>query len=201
MAGAAVLVLLAACGQQKSESRYTTERNIATVQQWYAARKADDQQKAAGFLSDSSRIWFEKKSGPGKTRDISGQGPWADWDEYFQSESRFEDWRADADSVWVTVYETNTFYRLLERVPGPYRATYYLDDEGRIAGTLISSIPGIEDDPGRGEEFETWLQQTYPGELEQLKPEGRIDPRIENARLWHRRINEWRITVGLEPID
>ena len=192
---------LAGCSKSDSEQSYITERNITTVQNWYAARRAKNTALASSFLSDSSRIWFEDKSGSGKIRDASGEGPWAGWDEYFESTSRFDDWQADADSVWVTVHETNKFYRLLERVPAPYRATYYLDEQGRIEGTLIAAIPGAVGEPGRVAEFETWLEQTFPGELEQLKPDGRIDPSLENAQLWHRRINEWRQSVGLEPIE
>jgi len=178
-----------------------TEQNLETVKQWYAARKAGDQELAASFLSENSRMWFDEKTGPGKIRDRSGKGPWSAWDEYFESESRFENWQADSDSVWLTVYETNKFYRLLERTPGPYRATYYIDSTGKIAGTLISSIPGGASDRGRTEEFKTWLQANYPGELEQLQPNGKIDPKLEKAQLWHHRINEWRESVGLERIE
>ncbi len=32
-------------------------------------------------------------------------------------------------------------------------------------------------------------------------PEGKIVPSLENAKLWHKLLNEWRTSVGLPRIE
>ena len=94
----------------------------------------------------------------------------------------------------VTNREINDWYRLVERQPAPYYISYFVDEHDRIAGKLVQSIPGTAPVHDRLEEFATWARRKYPGLLDELMPEGRIDS--AKYRSWKERLLEWRADAG-----
>ena len=171
------------------------------VDAYRAAKKRGDHEAAATYLSEDSRIWFEKKEGPGKKRGKGGAGPWAEWDEFFKSTSKaVGKYQVEGRDVSILMEETNDFYRLIGRPPSRYRATYYIDDAGKISGVLIASArkgPRVD----RFDEFKEWARENRPDTLKQLMPEDEIVPSLENAKLWKKVLSEWRAATGLDPID
>ncbi len=69
----------------------------------------------------------------------------------------------------------NDFYRLIERSPQRFRATWWLDSAGKISGFLFEPRGAVV--PGdRFDEFKAWARKEKPAELEYLMPGGRFDP-------------------------
>lgn len=193
---AAVLALLSA-GATAAD---TPRDPVATVEGYCAASDAHDTDKMWEYLADDSRIWFDRKEGPGRKRSRNtGKGPWAQWDDYFNASStHVGDWTAGADSVSGVFEEINDFYRLCERGPSRLRITYYLDDDGRISGTLVQRLSGSA---GRYDEAEAWIQEHYPQDHARLVVDGDIVPSLENAQRWKVLLAQWRESVGLPPIE
>jgi hypothetical protein len=54
---------------------------------------------------------------------------------------------------------------------------------------------------GRYDEFVAWAKANRPGVLEELMPEGEMDPALEKAKLWKKTLVEWREATGLPPIE
>jgi hypothetical protein len=174
--------------------------HIATIEAYRAARDSDEPQRVWEYLAEGSRIWFEKKVGPGKerSRDV-GQGPWAAWDDYFNASSeQAGEWEAAADSVAGVFDEINDFYRLCERGPSRLRIVYYFDDEGRISGTLVQ---GVSSSKGRYAEAEAWVREHFPDDHARLVVQGEIVPGLENAERWKILLIMWRDETGLPPIQ
>ncbi|MEE9131708.1 MAG: DUF1573 domain-containing protein [Phycisphaerales bacterium] len=161
------------------------------------ARKAHDTQRIAGYLADESRIWFDKKEGPGTVRTSTGDGPWAQWDREMKSTSTTHEYEVNGNELVTVVSETNDYFRLLDRKPTPYQITYWFDDDERIEGMLVSSLPKEPKNKGRYDEFKKWADEHHPGVLDELQPEGKIIPSKENAIRWRKLLIEWREAVGL----
>ena len=170
--------------------------NIKTLDAYRFAKKSGDYAKASTFLADDARIWFEKKEGPGNRLTAKG-GPYKDWDKEFRSTSRRETVRARGNAVTYISYETNDYFRLIERQPSPARVTYYFDGEGRIEGMLYQGLSTKEArPPDRGDEFRRWADQKYPGLLD--SPEMEIP---NQPKRWRALLVEWRREVGLPAIE
>ncbi len=171
---------------------------IAKVQALLAARKAGDEAAARALMAPDSRIWFEKKTGPGEPWGLVSK--WSHWDKYFHSQTDYSDFREAGDAVTADGVEINDFYRLIERPTQKFRATWWLDASGKIAGFLFeprgSTAPGVD----RLEQFKTWARQANPAELEYLMPGGRFDPTGDRAERFHAILLEWRKAAGLPPI-
>ena len=165
------------------------------------ARKAHDTQRIAGYLAEESRIWFDKKEGPGELRKASGDGPWAEWDREMKSSSTTHEYTVNGNELVIVVSETNDYFKLLDRKPTPYLITYWFDDDERIEGMLISSMPKEPKNKGRFEEFKVWANEHYPGVLDELEPDGRIIPSKEHAIRWRKLLIEWRKDVGLPAMN
>jgi hypothetical protein len=176
------LLLAAACA---------SNQQIARVQAYRDARARGDVAAERQLLAPDARIWYEEKSGEGDPITAGHVGRYAHWDAYFHSRSEVRDWRAEGDAVSGTVYETNDFYRLLDWQPAPYRMTWWLDREGRIAGALVQSTPG-KTTRGRMEEFREWAKAHHPEELEYLMPGGKIDPTGDRPERFKKILEEWR---------
>jgi hypothetical protein len=95
------------------------------------------------------------------------------------------------------VSEVNDWYRLVDRPPSEYFATYWLDERHRITGILIHQIPGRPKAADRLADFKAWARSKRPGLLEKLLPEGKIDPAEDKARLFRSALLEWRRDAGL----
>lgn len=200
LASAAMLTLLAAPVLATDPPAGPDHRLVEIVKKYQSARKSDAPEKADVYLADDSRIWFGKKEGAGKKRK-AGRGPWFEWDRFFNSRGTpVGDYEVNGREVSVVMMETNDYYRLLDRPGGKYRATYYFDDDDRIAGVLIAGT-GEERDMGRYDEFTAWAEKNRPGILEELMPDGELDPALEKAKLWKKILTEWRDAAGLPPID
>ncbi|MEE8154431.1 MAG: DUF1573 domain-containing protein [Phycisphaerales bacterium] len=161
------------------------------------ARKARDAERIADFLADESRIWFDKKEGPGTLRKASGDGPWAEWDREMKSTGTTHEYSVNGNELLTVVSETNDYYKLLDRKPTPYQITYWFDDDERIEGMLVSSLPKEPETKGRYDQFKAWADEQHPGVLDELQPEGKIIPSKENAIRWRKLLIEWREDVGL----
>ncbi len=164
------------------------------------ARKAHDTQRIASYLADESRIWFDKKEGPGELRKASGDGPWAEWDREMKSTSTTHEYEVNGNELVTVVSETNDYFKLLDRKATPYLITYWFDADERIEGMLVSSLPKEPKTNGRFEEFKAWADEHHPGVLDELQPDGRIIPSKENAIRWRELLIEWRKDVGLPNI-
>ena len=161
------------------------------------ARKAHDMERIAGYLAEESRIWFDKKEGAGTLRTSSGDGPWADWDREMNSTSTIHAYEVNGNELVTVVSETNDYFKLLDRKPRPYQITYWFDDDERIEGMLVSSLPKEPKTKGRKDQFKKWAHEHHPGVLDELEPDGRIIPSKGNAKRWRKLLIEWREAVGL----
>ena len=143
-------------------------------------------------LAEDSRVWYERREGPGEKRDPEGKDAYADWDEWFQATKEYSFAGESGDSVVFVLTENNNFYRLIDRPPSRVRLTYWFDERNRITGTLVRGMPN---DPTRGDrlpEFKRWLAANHPDELAYLLPEGRIVPDLERAKRWSALLMLWR---------
>lgn len=173
------------------------EQRLAAYRQ---AKKAGDNTIAGTYLAEDARIWFAKKEGPGRPLTPKG-GPWKDWDRFFHAQSTREDARVVGRTITYISRETNDFYRLIDRQSNPARVTYYFDDNDRITGMLYQRlVPDGRRPPDRMCEFEKWLDEHHPGELEKLAPGGNIIPELQRAKRWKKLLVQWRQDVGLPPI-
>ena len=170
---------------------------IARVQEFLAARKRGDEAAAGALMAPDARIWWEAKTGPGEAWTLGGR--WSGWDSYFRSRNDYSDWREGRDSVTAAGVEMNDFYRLIDRSPQKFRATWWLDASGKITGFLFEPRGAVV--PGdRFEEFKAWARREKPAELEYLMPGGRIDPTGDRPQRFHAILVEWRRAAGLSPV-
>ena len=172
---------------------------IARVQELMAARKAGDEAAASALMAPDPRIWFDKRSGPGEPWGLVSK--WTHWDDYFHSRNDYSGFREAGDVVTADGTEINDFYRLIERPPQKFRATWWMDASGKISGFLYEprgSTAAVED---RFDQFKEWARKTKPAELESLMPGGRIDPTGDRPERFHAILLEWRKAAGLPPIE
>ena len=172
---------------------------IARVQELMAARKAGDEAAASALMAADPRIWFDKRSGPGEAWGLVSK--WSHWDDYFHSRNDYSGFREAGDVVTADGTEINDFYRLIERPPQKFRATWWMDASGKISGFLYEprgSTAAVED---RFDQFKEWARKTKPAELESLMPGGRIDPTGDRPERFHAILLEWRKAAGLPPIE
>lgn len=173
---------------------------IEKVKAYQEARNRGNEAAVRDFFSEDSRIWFEKKEGPGRIRNRDGGGPWADWDKFFKSQSTYQDYSVEGSAVTVLALETNDFYRLIDRPTIPVRLTYYFNTEGRAEGMLVASAKRDDDPKDRFDEFKEWAGRKRPHELKHLMPDGEIVPDLERAKLWRKLLSEWRADAGLPTV-
>jgi len=199
--------LLLACGCRTVEPgpepgiETRSDARIETVEAFRAARDAGDLERAAGYLSADPRRWWEEREGAGAPWGLATGGPWKGWDEHFRGRSEQRTpWEVAGDAVWADMYEVNDFYLLVERGGGWWRATYFFDEDDRIAGFMVSVVPGKETPPGRREEFEAWAFAHHPDEAEYLMPGGSLDPSGDRPARMRALLDVWRESEGLAPI-
>lgn len=178
------------------------DRLVAKVYSYIEARQRADSAAVQSILSADSRVWFETKEGPGRKREANGDGPWAGWDREMHATGKKSDFRRHENTVTGIIWETNDYFRLLERTPGRIRITYYFDADERIEGALVQGI----DDAGkphtsRFDEFYEWAMENRPDEIQYLYPDEKIVPSAERAERWRALLIQWREAVGLERIS
>lgn len=179
-----------------------THPHVDAVHRFRAAMNAGDHAAATALLAADSRIWFGEKIGEGQRRSIDGGGPWAAWDEVFRSRSAVRDVKVDGSMVRTRVEEMNDWYRLIERAPSVYFVSYWFDEDGRIAETLIHADPDAPEGEDRLADFRAWADAKHPGAVEALMPQGEIVPSRANAERWTELLLEWRASSGLlDPRD
>jgi len=172
--------------------------HIAAVKTFRGALQRKDYDSARAMMSDDPRRWWEQREGDGAPWTIGGRGRWADWDEHFRSRGEPVRWSIEGDAVTLIVRESNDYYELTERGPQLTRYVYYLDDDGRIGGLLISGdVEGAVRDPGRADEFTAWLKAEHPDEYDYLRPGGEIDPTGDRAERTRAMLERWRASAGL----
>lgn len=174
---------------------------VVVVREYRRAVAQRDTAALQRLQAPGSRIWFEKREGEGRPLDPAGKGPWAEWDRFFHARSEASDFVVEDHAVRVTNREINDWYRLVEREPAPYHIVYFLDAQSRIEGKLVQAIPGVRPPTDRLREFESWAAKKYPGLLETLQPDGRIDPALEKAQVWKEKLQEWRSETGLPALQ
>ena len=168
---------------------------IAKVRQLMAAREKRDEAVARSLMTSDPRIWFDKRTGPGEPWGLAGR--WMHWDDYFHTQNDYSDFRAAGDTVSADGVEINDFYRLIDRPPQKFRATWWLDENGRISGFLYEPRGSTSSREDRFDQFKAWARQTHPAELESLMPGGRIDPTGDRPERFQRILLEWRKASGL----
>jgi hypothetical protein len=175
---------------------------VTVVEDFRACRDAGDLDAARTYLSDDPRVWYDERSGEGSPWKLSG-GRWKTWDDHFNSSGEVGPWHVEDDSVWAIVEEMNDYFRLIERQDMPrYRLTYFLDDENRIEGYMISSAdPGGPPSVSRFDEVEAWALANHADEWAYLRPGGRLDPTGDRAERTRVLVNLWRVENGLPPIE
>jgi hypothetical protein len=174
-------------------------RQLRAVREFQSAREAGDREGALRLMAPEARSWFEKKEGEGDSWTLSG--PWYEWDEEFGTRYAYGPPEEGPGWVRFEAREDNGFYRLIERAPTKARITYYVDDAGRMSGTLYEPIKEQGRPPDRFGEFKAWAREKRPGELERLMPEGQIKPGREEARRWRALLMEWRREAGLPAVE
>lgn len=176
----------------------TSHPLAAKVQEFRKARKVDSAAAAREFYAEDSRVWYEKKEGPGRKRGPAGTGPWAQWDRYFRGETSLQEMRVEGRAVTIVILENNEFYQLIEQPPKRVNITYFFGENDLVDGTLIASG---ESPPDRYDEAVAWAREHHLEEINSLMPEDRIVPSLENAQRWRRLLNTWRREVGLPAIE
>jgi hypothetical protein len=150
------------------------------------------------MLAPDARSWFDERTGPGDPYALEGR--WSGWDAYFHTKNTYSEWTQGRDSVTASGEEMNDFYRLIERSPTRFRATWWLDAPGRIAGFLYEPRGAVV--PGdRFAEAKDWARREKPSELEYLMPNGRIDPSGDRPQRFRALLEEWRRAAKLPALD
>lgn len=178
-----------------------SDPRIAKVEAFRELRSMGDREAARALLSADARIWWGERDGPGSPWSLEG-GPWSDWDDHFDGSAKsVTPWTADGERVWADILENNDYYRLTESQARAWRAVYFLDNDGAIAGFLVASLPRPETDSSRADEFEAWAVRNRGAEAEYLMPGGEIDPTGDRPARMRSLLNEWRADVGLPALD
>jgi hypothetical protein len=172
---------------------------IAKVRELMAARQKGDEAAARALMAPDPRIWFDKRSGPGEPWGLVSR--WTHWDEYFHSKNDYSHFREAGDTVTADGVEMNDFYRLIGRPPQKFRGTWWLDENGRIAGFLYAPRGSTVPQEDRLEQFKTWARREKPAELDYLMPGGRFDPTGDRPERFRAILMEWRKAEGLPPIE
>jgi hypothetical protein len=175
------------------------ERLIRRVQAYNNAHTNGDVAAESRFLAPNARMWYESRSGDGEPLKIGRSGRYAHWDAFFHSKSTLSGWTVRGREVTATVHETNDFYRLLDWQPVPYQMTWWFDEQNRITGAMVRSLPG--ESTSRLQEFRAWAPEHHAAELEYLMPKGKLDPTGDRAERWKTLLTEWRAAVGLPKVD
>src|SRR5437763_1574825 len=118
------------------------ERLIRRVQTYNHARKNGDVSTESRLLASNARMWYESRTGEGELLTPGRSGSYAHWDALFHSRSMLSGWTVHGREVTATVHETNDFYRLLDWQPAPYQMTWWFDEQNRITGAMVRSLPG-----------------------------------------------------------
>lgn len=189
----------AACGGGNDNAEM-----IEKVEAFREAREAGNFAIAASYLTEDPRAWFGSRDGDGHPLE-NGYGRYKEWDDYFRSTGEVGPWTVENNTVWAIATEMNDYYRLIERSEASrYRITYFFDNRGLIEGYLITD-PDPEHPspapPSRIDEIEAWARTNHPDEWEYLRPGGELDPTGDRAARTRRLLNQWRVEVGLEPIE
>ncbi len=177
---------------------------VASADAFRGAREAGDLDTARTYLTDDPHVWYEQREGPGLPWTL-GAGRWKAWDGHFNSTGDLGPWHVDGRTVWAVATENNDYFRLLERTDvSRYRLTYFFDDAGLIEGYMISAAD--PDNPGppsdsRGDEFAAWAEANHPDEWAYLRPGGKLDPTGDRAPRTRTLLIQWRVTVGLPPME
>lgn len=178
----------------------TPDPHIAKVEALRQALQEEDFARAATFLSDDPRVWYDERQGDGIPWQLRA-GRWKAWDTHFNGVSELQGTLQSAgDRVWADYFESNDYFRLLERGGGYFRKTWFFTDDGKIEGYMISAVPGApEAPPGRADEFLAWARENAPEELDYLRPGGRLDPTGDRAPRTRALLERWRQAIG-EPM-
>ena len=176
----ATAVLVTACASQSPVDR---------IEAFRAAQQRGDTVAAQAYLAPDARIWFEEKKGEGDPFGVGG-GRWDHWDQYFHSKTTLSDWKVDGRTATAVANETNDFMQALDWKPKPYTVTYWLDEQARIEGVLIKSLPGKA--VNRLDEFKAWAREHHPEELAYLMPNDKLDPTGDRPERWRSILEEWR---------
>jgi hypothetical protein len=152
------------------------------------------------MMAPDPRRWWETREGTGDPWTVGPgpQGPWAGWDDEFKTQREVVEWTASDGSATVVMRETNDYFLLFERGWVTSEITYYFDDADLISGLLIRSRG--ERPPGRTAEFVEWARATHPEELDELMPDGEIDPTGDHPTRFRALLLEWREETGVGPI-
>jgi len=171
---------------------------IATVEAFQDAKDRGDRAAAQALLAPDARSWFDARSGEGDPYRLDGR--WSGWDRFFRTKNTYSDWTQGRDSVTASGEEMNDFYRLIERSPTRFRATWWLDPSGRIAGFLYEPRGAVV--PGdRFGEFKEWAKREKAAELDYVMPGGRIDPTGDRPQRFRALLDEWRRAAKLPALD
>jgi hypothetical protein len=171
---------------------------IAAVKAFLDAKEQPDKAAAQAMLAPGARSWFDERKGEGDPYAL--QGRWSGWDAFFRTKNTYSDWTQGRDSVTANGEEMNDFYRLIERSPTRFRATWWLDASGRIDGFLYEPRGAVV--PGdRFREFKEWARREKPAELDYLMPGGRIDPTGDRPQRFRALLEEWRRAAKLPALD
>lgn len=191
------LILLGASGCQQNDASLLESR----ARQFRSLLESKEFRKARAMMSEDPRRWWGPREGSGSPWLIGpgSDGPWTAWDDHFRSRNEVVEWRSDSLTATVVMRETNDYFQLLERGWVTNAITYHFDDTGRIEGWSIQSEG--ERPPGRTDEFVAWARQNDPDELDELMPNGEIDPSGNHPERFRQLLNRWRVASGREPID
>ncbi|MFN0174424.1 MAG: YybH family protein [Saprospiraceae bacterium] len=165
---------------------------IKTVKDFIAARQRKDETAYLKMLSPKMRVWYEEKKGEGQP--WNPKSAWAIWDDFFNGQKTYGEFREDSNAVIVVVTETNDFFTLIERPASPVQLTWWFDKEGKIESYLVKSFSGNAV-PDRLQEFKAWAKQQDSTALAYLMPDGRISPDGDRPHLWKKMLLSWRETL------
>ena len=202
----AAAALLSTCSRERPEPERAVPNAVQDsasaiwhVQEFERLVKAGQTEIARAFMAPNPRRWYETRSGDGEPWDVAqGAGRWAAWDREFHSRTEDVHWTGHRRAVTRRMRETNDYYRLLDRPPGETDLVYYLNENGRIEGSLVRAAGRRE--RGREDDFLAWVRSDAPGEIDYLRPDGKIDPTGDRPLRTRRLLERWRAAAGLPPV-
>ncbi|MEX1246137.1 MAG: amidohydrolase family protein [Thermoanaerobaculia bacterium] len=178
---------------------YRDEIAIAAVQAYLAARDRADWSAARARLAPDARVWHDEKKGPGEAWTVPGA--WTGWDGFFRGKIAYAAWSRSGNAVTAEGIERNDFYRLIERPAQRIRATWWVDERGRLTGFLIQGLGAAAPGKDRLAEFQEWARKNNPAELADLMPGGKIDPAGDRPERFRAILVAWRKAAGLPAIE
>jgi hypothetical protein len=191
--GSALLaaIVVSACASRQASDDTKPRSPLERAKLFRSLLEQGRYDDARSLTVDEPRRWFERREGEGSEWIVGAAGgPWAAWDDHFNSRGEVIRWEPVDGGATVLIEETNEYFQLLDRPPVANQITYFIGADGRVEGLLIRGVG--DRPPGRTQEFLEWANQNDPEELKELMPGGDIDPSGDHPERFRALLLKWR---------